>query len=329
MSQRKKKTTRPKTGHQKRRNPETSHQANNGKRPSRGNSPAAGSLRETILDDFSALRIPISGEALDAALREAEGGRLSYLEFLRRVISQQARGRRERAIERRIRQARFGEMKTLEDFNWQFNAAFIDRVQVEALATGEFVGRKDNLVMLGRSGIGKTHIVKAVGHRLCALGYKVRYATSAELLQKLTASLADQTLPQQIRYWSGFDLLILDEFGFDKLERAESPQAANLLYKVIDARHRQSSTALVTNIDFESWGEYLGDPPLAMAFLDRVVDGALLMKIPLQAKSHRASRAQRIDSPTSADDSPAKPLARKKSVKKRSAKTQPSKKSSN
>jgi hypothetical protein len=94
-------------------------------------------------------------------------------------------------------------------------------------------------------------------------------------------------------------LLILDEFGFDKLERAESPQAANLLYKVIDARHRQSSTALVTNIDFESWGEYLGDPPLAMAFLDRVVDGALLMKIPSEAESYRAHRAKRIDRPSS------------------------------
>lgn len=284
MSQRKKKTTNPR---------------NNGQQPSRADSPEGGSLREAILDDFLALRIPISGETLDGALREAEGNGLSHLEFLRRVISQQARGRRERAIERRIRQARFGEIKTLEDFNWKFNAGFIDRIQVEALATGEFVARRDNLVMLGRSGIGKTHIVKSVGHRLCALGYKVRYATSAELLRKLTASLADQTLPQQIRYWSGFDLLILDEFGFDKLERAESPQAANLLYKVIDARHRQSSTALVTNIDFESWGEYLGDPPLAMAFLDRVVDGALLMKIPPDAESYRARRAQRIASPSS------------------------------
>lgn len=121
------------------------------------------------------------------------------------MISEQARGRRERAIERRIQQAHFGEIKVLEDFNWKFNARFIDRVQVEALATGEFVARQDNLVMLGRSGIGKTHIVKGVGHRLCALGYNVRYATSAELLRKLTASLADQTLPRQIRYWSRFD----------------------------------------------------------------------------------------------------------------------------
>jgi DNA replication protein DnaC len=282
-------------------------QSNNG-HPGTGKPPSGtGSLREAILDDFSALRLPIPGDDLDGALREAEGQGLSHLEFLRRVIGQQARGRRERAIERRIRQARFGDIKTLEDFNWQFNGPFIDRVQVEALATGEFVQRRDNWVMLGRSGIGKTHLVKGVGHRLCALGYTVRYATSAELLRDLTASLADQTLLQRLRYWSAFDLLILDEFGFDKLERAESPQAANLLYKVIDARHRQRSTALVTNIDFEAWSEYLGDPPLAMAFLDRVVDGALLMKIPPEAKSHRASRARRSEVPSAPGESSSGP----------------------
>lgn len=115
----------------------------------------AGALRQAILDDFSALRIPISGEVLDGALRQAEGAGLSHLEFLRLVIGAQARGRRERAIERRLRQAHFGDIKTLEDFHWEFNSSFIDRVQVEALASGEFVARRDNLVMLGRSGIGK------------------------------------------------------------------------------------------------------------------------------------------------------------------------------
>ena len=109
----------------------TTNQGSKGKRSS-----GAGSLREAILEDFSALRIPISGDALDAALREAEGQGLTHLQFLCLVISEQARGRRERAIERRIRQARFGEIKILEDFNWKFNASFIDRVQVEALATG-------------------------------------------------------------------------------------------------------------------------------------------------------------------------------------------------
>jgi DNA replication protein DnaC len=89
--------------------------------------------------------------------------------------------------------------------------------------------------------------------------------------------------------------LIIDEFGFDRLERTLSPQAANLLYKVIDARSPQRSTSLVTNIDFEAWSDYLGDPPLAMAFMDRVVDGAILLKI--EGKSYRAHRAKRPSTP--------------------------------
>jgi DNA replication protein DnaC len=117
----------------------------------------------------------------------------------------------------------------------------------------------------------------------------VRYETSASILQALTAALADQTLLRQLRYYAKFDLVILDELGFDRVERLESPQAASLLYKLINARNGRS-TALVTNIDFEAWGEYLGDPPLALAFLDRIVDGAIIMKF--KGKSYRAHRAE-------------------------------------
>jgi DNA replication protein DnaC len=130
----------------------------------------------------------------------------------------------------------------------------------------------------------------AIGQRACVLGYRVRYETSASVLQDLTAALADQTLPRRLRDYGKFDLMILDEFGFDRVERRESPQAASLLYKLINARSGRS-TALVTNIDFESWGEYLGDPPLAMAFLDRIVDGAIILKT--KGRSYRAHRAER------------------------------------
>ncbi len=93
-------------------------------------------------------------------------------------------------------------------------------------------------------------------------------------------------MPERTRYYTRYDLVIIDEFGFDKIERAEAPQAASLLYKIIDARSQKRSTALVTNIDFEAWGEYLGDPPLAMAFLYRIVDGAIILTI--KGKSHRS-----------------------------------------
>ena len=214
---------------------------------------------------------------------------LSHQEFLYRLIGEQAAQRRERSIAHRLREARFRESQSLAAFDWDFNRTAIDRVQIEELATAAFIGRRDNLVLVGQSGVGKSFVVQAIGQAACARGYSVRYTTSAGLLVDLTASLADQTLPQRVRYYARFDLLIVDEFGFDKIERSDSPQAANLLYKIIDARSRQHSTALVTNIDFEAWADYLGDPPLAMAFLDRVVDGAIVLKI--QGKSYRAHRA--------------------------------------
>lgn len=251
----------------------------------------APNLRDHILTDFETLRIPVTADQFDHTLRQAEQEHLSHVAFLSRLIGEQANLRRQRSIERRIRDARFRESKTLEAFDWEFNASAIDRVQIEELATGEFIRRGDNLVMVGQSGVGKSYLMQALGRRFCATGYRVRYTTSAELLTDLTASLADQTLPKRIRYWSRFDLLIIDEFGFDKIERSESPQAANLFYKIIDARSSQWSTALATNIDFDAWSDYLGDPPLAMAFLDRIVDGAILLKI--QGKSYRVHRAKK------------------------------------
>jgi DNA replication protein DnaC len=251
--------------------------------------PARTELCQKILEDFQALGIALGSEPLDAALSRAESEGLSHLEFLRALIGTQADGRRDRRIARRIREARFAEDRTLIDFDWQFNAAVIARVQIEALAGAEFIGRRQNLVWVGQSGVGKSHLIQAIGRSACVLGYRVRYETSASVLQDLTAALADQTLPRRLRYYGGFDLMILDEFGFDRVERLESPQAASLLYKLINARNGRS-TALVTNIDFEAWGEYLGDPPLAMAFLDRVVDGAIILKT--KGRSYRAHRAE-------------------------------------
>jgi DNA replication protein DnaC len=248
-------------------------------------------LRERVLDDAHTLKLPLSAEILDAALSRAEQEGLSHLNFLELILGEPAARGRQRAIERRIQEAKFRDDRRLDDFDWKFNAPAIDRTQIEQLATGEFLRRHENLVMVGQSGVGKSHLIQALGRRYCELGYRVRYTTSADLLDDLRKSLAEQTLPRRIRYWSRFDLVIIDEFGFDRIERSECPQAANLFYKVIDARSGQRSTALATNIDFEAWGEYLGDPPLAMAFLDRIVDGAILLKI--RGKSYRAHRAKK------------------------------------
>jgi len=193
-------------------------------------------------------------------------------------------------VAHRILQAKFRDPWTLETFDWKFNEKTLSRHHMDELATGDFIRRGENLVFVGASGLGKSHLIQGLGRRFCVLGYRVRYVTSANLLEDLMAASGDKTLPKRIRYYARFEILIIDELGFDKLERTEYPDSPSLLYKVIDARSRRASTALVTNIDFEHWADYFGDPPLAMALLDRVVDGAIIHKF--RGKSYRAHRAK-------------------------------------
>ena len=247
-------------------------------------------LRDRCLSHFATLRIPVEATALDELLTQAEKEGYSHLSFLDRLLGAEAGARRERAVARRIREASFAESKTLEGFDWNFNPKTFDRVQMEELATGDFIRRRTNLVMVGWSGIGKSHLIQALGQKACVYGYRVLYRTSAQLLADLTASLADKTLPVRLRRYAKPDLLIIDEFGFDKIERAECPESAHLLYKIIASRNQKRSTALVTNVDFDKWGDYLSDGPLAMAFLDRLIDGAIILK--LNGKSYRADKVQ-------------------------------------
>jgi len=244
-------------------------------------------LRERVLEHVAVLRIPLTGDELDHVVDAAEREHLSLLEAIDRLLGEQAARRRDRGIARRITAAHFAEHKTLETVDWKFNKT-IDRAQYEQLATGDFIRRHANVVLVGQSGVGKSHLMQAVGLSACALGYRVFYTTSAQLLIQLTAALADKSLNDTLRRYASWDLLVVDEFGFDRIEREECPQAAHLLYKVIARRHQKRSTILITNVDFDAWTQYLGDAPLAMAMLDRLVDGAVVIKI--KGPSYRANR---------------------------------------
>lgn len=250
------------------------------------------SLRERVLDHCAALRIPLSEEEFDRLLTTAENEALSALDVLDRLLGEQAARRRERSIKRRIDAARFAEHKTLDTFDWNFNTT-IRREQYEQLANAEFVRRHTNVVLVGQSGVGKSHLMQAVGLSACSLGYRVLYTTSAQMLLQLTAALADKSLSETLRYFAKWDLLLIDEFGFDRIEREDCPQAAHLLYKVVHSRHQKRASILITNVDFDAWAAYLGDAPLAMAMLDRLVDGAIVIKI--KGPSYRARRPPRTE----------------------------------
>ena len=245
-------------------------------------------------------------------LRQAEQGSWSHLELLDRLFGHQALQKRERIIQRRIRDAHFAENKTLEGFDWKFNAHAIDRSEMEELATGDFIRRGDKLLMVGQSGIGKSHLLEGIGRRACLQGYRVRYIKSDALLADLGASLADGTTVKRIRYFTRPDLLIIDGFGFDRIEREQSPQGLSLLYKVIERRGSRRSTALITNIDFDAWNEYLEDSPLVMALIDRLFEKAIIKRFP-EAKSYRAHQARTSCSPRDRQQTSQKQPAQKKS----------------
>jgi len=147
--------------------------------------------------------------------------------------------------------------------------------------------------------LGKSRILQAIGQVACVLGYHVRYTTSAKLLQEFTAALADGTFNRKLVAYSRLDLLLIDECGFDRLEREAQSQASTVYDRLLDARSGRRSTALATNIDFKAWADYLGDPRLAATVLDRLVDGAAILKF--TGRSYRVHRAQPIHKADGAD----------------------------
>src|SRR5271157_4544588 len=275
--------------------PQPSHPSRN----RRAKAAAPPSLHDDVVKALQTLGLALAPGALDAALSAAEKESLSHLQFLHRLLAGPAEAKLARALERRIRAAGFRELTTLEGFDWTFNAKGVDRRSIEQLATCDFVRRHENVILVGQTGLGKSRILQAIGRAACVLGYRVRYATSAKLLQEFTAALADGSFARTLDAYARLDLLLIDEFGFDRLEREAQAQASTVYYRLLDARSGRRSTALATNIDFKAWADYLGDPPLATAFLDRLVDGAVILK--LTGRSYRAHRARPIVGADGAD----------------------------
>ena len=230
------------------------------------------------MDYLKVLKMKLKAEQLDSFLQEYAGGKRSILEILAKFLEIPAHANQETAIAYRIKRAGFPTEATLESYDWSRNPTTITREPFLELGTGEFIRRKENVAFVGESGLGKTHLMQGIARKCCALGYRVRYETSASLIEALNGARAIKALTPKVRYYCSWDLLVIDEFGFDRLERQEVPDALSLLYKVIDGRNRKTSTAVITNVSFDDWTDYLGDPPMTMALLDRVVDQTNLIK---------------------------------------------------
>ena len=186
------------------------------------------------------------------------------------MLSAEAAFKQERRIERRIQTSGLRERKTLGAFDWAFQPT-LDKSFVLELSGLGFVRRKEDLVLTGKSGTGKSHILLALGLCACQQQLSVRYARCVDLLDDLYAGLADATYPQRLKRWAAPDLLLIDDVGLGQVrKREDEPTAAHTLFNLIDRRHGTASTAFTSNIKLSAWGKYLGDPTLAVAILDRI-----------------------------------------------------------
>lgn len=216
-------------------------------------------------------------KVLDEELSHAARRALTPTELLERLLSIEANALIERRIERRIRDSKLPERKLLSDFDFEFQTG-VDKTQVMEIAKLDFVGRKQGLLIAGNSGTGKSHIAKALLLIGCTKLYRCRYTTAADMLAELMASRADNSFLRKLRHYTSPDMLLIDEVGFDRLEQQDS-RNASLFFKVIDGRYCKGSTLLTTNIDFADLGDYLGDPVVTTAIVDRMVHHSIIINI--------------------------------------------------
>jgi len=285
------------------------------------------------------LKLRKISELLDDELdRLAKGNSTSATELLLRLLDAQVQWQRERRVERRIRESKLPERTTLIGFDFDFQPT-LDRELVLELMTMSFVPRRQGVILAGDSGTGKSRIAKALALSGCKEGYRVRYTTAADMLADLYASLADDSLEQKLKRYVYPELLVIDELGFDRLERQDA-RNATLFFKVIDGRYTRRSTVLTSNIKFKELGHYLGDPVVTTAIVDRMVHHSTVINI--EGPSWRLKESQQLnargaadgtgteeDAEDSAEDSAGqKPEAstRKKPARKKPARKKPARK---
>jgi DNA replication protein DnaC len=240
------------------------------------------------------LKLSRMEKALDDALAHGVRENLPASKVIERLLGIEANALIERRIERRIKESKLPDRKLLADFDFEFQKG-VDKSQIMELATLSFVERKQGLILAGSSGTGKSHIAKALLMLGCWQQYRCRYTTAAEMLKNLMAGLSDGSLEQKLKDYTRPQILLIDEIGFDRLEQ-ESARNASLFFKVIDTRYCKGSTIVTTNIDFKSLGDYLGDPVVTTAIVDRMVHHATIINI--EGPSWRMHESKKLNKPS-------------------------------
>lgn len=211
---------------------------------------------------------------LDGVCEQAAKGDLDYQGFLARALETEWRGRQQRGIEMRLRMARFPWLKTLEQFDFEWQPS-LDRKVVRELAGMSFVERAENVVLLGPPGVGKTHLAIALGGKAVDAGASVLFLTLETLMGRLIRARQENRLERMLQQLASPRLLILDELGYLPLSREE----ASLFFRLLVRRYERGSLIVTSNKSFADWGEVFNDHVLATAILDRLLHHATTLNI--------------------------------------------------
>ena len=227
-------------------------------------------------------KLRLSGVLQSLALRtrQAVDDDLAHDEFLFRLLSDEAERRDGKQLEQRLRRASFEHRTALEDFDFSFNAS-VPKSKIIDLGTCAFVERKENVLIVGPTGVGKSHIAQALGHRACRAGFAVLYTSAHEMLTQLRAARADNSYDRKLARLVAPDLLVVDDLGLRPLVQDEPVD----LYEIIRQRYQRSSTIMTSNRAIEEWHPLFADALLASAAMDRLLHGAHVLVI--QGDSYR------------------------------------------
>ena len=243
--------------------------------------------KSTLLLDahLKALRLPTFLREYDKVARHCAQEGLDCSRDLFRLCELELLDREQRAIERRIKAAKFPVVKSLETFAFRAIPSLNKRLVLE-LPRAEYLDRRENVLALGNSGTGKTHLALALGLTACQKGYRVRFTTAAALVNELLEARDDKRLLRFQKQLAKQDLLIVDELGYVPLSKT----GAELLFEIFSQRYEQASTLVTSNLPFNEWTEIFGSERLTGALLDRLTHHVHILE--LNGDSYRLAHSK-------------------------------------
>ncbi len=253
--------------------------------------------RGAVIGEYvKALRIPTLGRRYEAVVRQARDGGWPYEEYLRELLEAEVLARHDHAAERRLREARFPEIKTLDQIDWQALAG-VSRPKLLELATCGYVEAGDDIVLAGPVGTGKSHLAIALGVEATRRRYRVAFRRAADLVRGLLEARDERSLGRLHATYERVDVLVLDELGFVPFDRA----GGELIFNLLSERHARRSTVITTNLAFGEWVQVLGSEKLTTALLDRLSSRAHVLTT--KGPSYR-SRRRKLTKTDQSEDGP-------------------------